>query len=97
MDKREKIIKISADLFHQYGYNSVGLSTILNKAEVPKGSFYHYFKSKEDLLIEAGDLNRLWILRKVLAPMNVVDSMDFLLDKLRGCKTNEDFLKGMSN
>lgn len=52
MDKREKIIKISADLFHQYGYNSVGLSTILNKAEVPKGSFYHYFKSKEDLLIE---------------------------------------------
>lgn len=46
MDKREKIIKISADLFHQYGYSSAGLSTILNKAEVPKGSFYHYFKSK---------------------------------------------------
>lgn len=52
---------------------------------------------KEDLLIQAGDLNRLWILRKVLAPMNVVDSMEFLLDKLRNAKTNEDFLKGMSN
>ena len=52
---------------------------------------------KEDLLIEAGDLNRLWILRKVLAPMNVVDSMEFLLDKLRSAKTNTDFLKGMSN
>src|SRR5437762_8618091 len=38
---------------------------------------------KEDLLIEKNELNRLWILRKVLAPMNVVDSMEFLLDKLQ--------------
>src|SRR5512147_3262190 len=42
---------------------------------------------KEDLLVEKNDLNRLWILRKVLAPMNVVDSMEFLLDKLQGTKT----------
>ncbi|RME18282.1 MAG: transcription termination factor Rho [Bdellovibrio sp.] len=52
---------------------------------------------KEDLLVEKSTLNRLWILRKVLAPMNVVDSMEFLLDKLQNCKTNEDFLKSMSN
>jgi transcription termination factor Rho len=52
---------------------------------------------KEDLLIQSGDLNRLWILRKVLAPMNVVDSMEFLLDKLQNSKSNADFLKGMSN
>jgi len=52
MDKREKIIKISSDLFHKYGYNSVGLSTILKEAGLPKGSFYYYFSSKEDLLIE---------------------------------------------
>ncbi len=51
---------------------------------------------KEDLLIEKGELNRLWILRKVLAPMNVVDSMEFLLDKLKDCKGNKDFLSGMS-
>ncbi len=50
---------------------------------------------KEDLLIEKGDLNRLWILRKVLAPMNVVDSMEFLIDKLKNTKTNQDFLSGM--
>ncbi len=50
---------------------------------------------KEDLLIKKEDLNRLWILRKVLAPMNVVDSMEFLLDKMKGSKTNADFLKGM--
>jgi transcription termination factor Rho len=50
---------------------------------------------KEDLLMKKEDLNRLWILRKVLAPMNVVDSMEFLLDKMKSTKTNADFLKGM--
>ncbi|MGE0762888.1 MAG: transcription termination factor Rho [Bdellovibrionales bacterium] len=52
---------------------------------------------KEDLLIEKANLNRLWILRKVLAPMNVVDSMEFLLGKLESTKTNNDFLAAMSN
>jgi transcription termination factor Rho len=51
---------------------------------------------KEDLLVEKGDLNRLWILRKVLAPMNVIDAMEFLIDKVHGTKTNNDFLKAMS-
>ena len=50
---------------------------------------------KEDLLIKKEDLNRLWILRKVLAPMNVLDSMEFLLDKMKNTKTNAEFLKGM--
>ena len=50
---------------------------------------------KEDLLIDKGELNRLWILRKVLAPMNVVDSMEFLLDKLQHSKTNSEFLGSM--
>ncbi|MBL7688954.1 MAG: transcription termination factor Rho, partial [Bdellovibrionaceae bacterium] len=51
---------------------------------------------KEDLLIEKNDMSRLWILRKVLSDMNVLDSMDFLLDKLQKTKTNEEFLKNMS-
>ena len=50
---------------------------------------------KEDLLTNKSELNRLWILRKVLAPMNVVDSMEFLLDKLKVCKTNAEFLNSM--
>ena len=50
---------------------------------------------KEDLLIEKGDLNRLWILRKVLAPMNVIDAMEFLLDKIDKTKTNQAFLSSM--
>jgi transcription termination factor Rho len=51
---------------------------------------------KEELLIEKSSLNRIWILRKVLHPMNVVDSMEFLLDKLSESKTNQDFLDSMS-
>lgn len=51
---------------------------------------------KEDLLIDKADLNRLWILRKVLAPMNVVDAMEFLMDKIDKTKTNSDFLKSMN-
>lgn len=50
---------------------------------------------KEDLLVDKNDLNRLWILRKVLAPMNVVDSMEFLIGKLQTTKTNTDFLASM--
>ena len=50
---------------------------------------------KEDLLVEKTDMNRLWILRKVLAPMNVIDSMEFLIDKLKDTKTNSDFLSSM--
>lgn len=50
---------------------------------------------KEDLLIKEKDLNRLWILRKVLSPMNVTDSMEFIKSKLKGTKTNQEFLDGM--
>lgn len=51
---------------------------------------------KEELLIEKVALNRIWILRKVLHPMNVVDAMEFLLDKLSETKTNQDFLDSMN-
>ncbi len=50
---------------------------------------------KEDLLVDKNDLNRLWILRKVLAPMNVVDAMEFLLGKVQATKTNQAFLSSM--
>ncbi|BDV44498.1 transcription termination factor Rho [Geotalea uraniireducens] len=51
---------------------------------------------KEELLIDKAALNRIWILRKVLHPMNVVDSMEFLLEKLSESKSNQGFLDSMS-
>ena len=51
---------------------------------------------KEELLIPKEDLNRIWILRKVLSQLNAVESMEFLLDKMRGSKSNKDFLDSMN-
>ncbi len=50
---------------------------------------------KEDLLLDEEVLNRVWILRKILSPMSSIDSMEFLLEKMRGTKSNKDFLNGM--
>ena len=51
---------------------------------------------KEELLLAPEDLNRIWILRKLLSPLSPVDSMEFLLEKLRATKTNADFLAAMN-
>ncbi|KPK29731.1 MAG: transcription termination factor Rho [Nitrospira bacterium SG8_3] len=51
---------------------------------------------KEELLVAEGVLNRIWILRKLLAPLTPVDSMEFLLDKIKGTKNNKAFLESMS-
>jgi len=51
---------------------------------------------KEELLIPKEDLNRIWILRKVLSQLNAVESMEFLLDKIRGTKNNKEFLDSMN-
>ena len=51
---------------------------------------------KEELLLPPEDLNRIWILRKLLSPLSSVDSMEFLLEKLRGTRNNQEFLGAMN-
>ena len=51
---------------------------------------------KEELLLKEEILNRVWILRKLLTSLNTVDSMEFLLDKMQGTKTNKEFLDSMN-
>jgi transcription termination factor Rho len=51
---------------------------------------------KEELLVEEEDLNRIWILRKLLSPLTPVDSMEFLLEKITGTKNNKEFLASMN-
>jgi len=52
---------------------------------------------KEELLTEATDLNRIWILRKVTGDMTPLEAMEFLLDRMQGTKNNKEFLKAMSS
>jgi len=51
---------------------------------------------KEELLLPQESLNRIWLLRKVLQPLNTIDAMEFLLEKLRETDNNVDFLNSMN-
>jgi transcription termination factor Rho len=50
---------------------------------------------KEELLLAREDLNRVWVLRKILNPLSPVEAMELLLDKLGRTKSNADFLAAM--
>ncbi len=51
---------------------------------------------KEELLIDRGNLSKMWVLRRVLMPMGVVEGMEFLADKLKTSKNNNDFFTTMN-
>lgn len=51
---------------------------------------------KEELLLNPDDINRIWIFRKVIQPLSTIDSMEFLLEKIKDTKNNADFLASMS-
>ena len=51
---------------------------------------------KEELLVDRSSLSKIWVLRRILAPMGTMDAMDFLLDKLKYSKNNQDFFDAMN-
>jgi transcription termination factor Rho len=51
---------------------------------------------KEELLVDQGTLSKMWVLRRILMPMGVTDAMDFLLEKLKHSKNNNDFFDSMN-
>ncbi len=51
---------------------------------------------KEELLVDKGTLSKMWVLRRILMPMGVTDAMEFLLDKLKTSKSNDDFFQSMN-
>ena len=51
---------------------------------------------KEELLVDKGMLAKMWVLRRILHPMGTMDSMSFLLDKLKGTKDNNEFFESMN-
>ncbi|HUI31898.1 MAG TPA: transcription termination factor Rho [Candidatus Acidoferrales bacterium] len=60
--------------------------------DVNKSSTRH-----EELLLSPDELNRIWVLRKILSDYSPIDAMEFLLDKMRGTKSNKEFLKAMNS
>ncbi|MEO9461819.1 MAG: transcription termination factor Rho [Marinomonas sp.] len=51
---------------------------------------------KEELLVEKDKLSKMWVLRRILMQMGTIDAMEFLLDKMKDSKTNEDFFENMN-
>ena len=51
---------------------------------------------KDELLVDKGTLAKMYVLRRILAPMGTIDAIEFLLDKLRQSKTNDDFFESMN-
>ena len=54
-DTKEKILRCGAEIIHLKGYNHTGIQEVLQAAGMPKGSFYNYFKSKEDFGLQVID------------------------------------------
>ena len=91
MDKRKiKINNIIADSIHllyEKGYNGVGIQEIVESANIPKGSFYAYFKNKEDYLLKSLDFFYSKMEESVLLPLEdkkkkpLNESIIFLLQK----------------
>ncbi len=52
---------------------------------------------KEELLVDKATLSKMWMLRRILMPMGVVDAIEFLLDKIKGTKSNEEFFDSMNS
>ena len=51
---------------------------------------------KEELLVDKGVLSKMWVLRKILSPMGTTDAMEFLIEKLKSSKNNDDFFSAMN-
>jgi transcription termination factor Rho len=69
---------------------------LTDKRIFPSIDINHSGTRKEELLLPEDVLNRIWLLRKLLSPLNPVDSMEFLLDKMKGTKNNAEFLASMN-
>ncbi|MEC9101137.1 MAG: transcription termination factor Rho [Pseudomonadota bacterium] len=52
---------------------------------------------KEELLVDKGTLSKMWVLRRILSQMGTIDAMEFLLDKLKVSKNNDDFFDAMNS
>lgn len=87
LKKRKDVIVKSSRLFYYQGYVNTGISEILKVCKIPKGSFYYYFKNKENLLDEVIDLH----------VKNLLYIFDEMVDDLSMVKLRSFFFKYFSN
>jgi transcription termination factor Rho len=68
---------------------------IAEKRTFPALNIHRSGTRKEDLITDPGELAKMWILRKLLHPMDELAAIEFLLDKMKDTKTNAEFFEAM--
>ena len=96
VDTGSKMDEVIFEEFKGTGNRELHLSRKIAERRVfPAIDFKRSGTRKEDLLTTSDELQKMWILRKILNPMDEVDAMEFLIDKLMMAKTNEEFFEVM--
>ena len=96
VDTGSKMDEVIFEEFKGTGNMELHLSRKIAERRVfPAIDFKRSGTRKDDLLTTSDELQKMWILRKILNPMDEVDAMEFLIDKLMMAKTNEEFFEVM--
>jgi len=97
IDTGSRMDDVIFEEFKGTGNMEIGLDRkLVDKRVFPAIDINRSGTRKEELLVPKDELNRIWILRKVLNPLSTVEAMELLLDKMGKSKTNGDFLASMS-
>jgi len=97
VDTGSRMDEVIFEEFKRTGNMEINLDRrLVDKRVFPAIDIFRSGTRKEELLIGQEELNKIWILRKVLAQMSEVEAMELLVDKLSKTKTNQDFMKMMS-
>jgi transcription termination factor Rho len=96
IDTGSRMVEVIFEEFKGTGNMELNLDRrLVEKRTFPAIDISKSGTRKEELIVPEDALNRIWVLHKVLAPMNTVDSMEFMLDKLQGTKSNKEFFDMM--
>ena len=96
IDTGSKMDEVIFEEFKGTGNQEIRLDRkIAEKRVYPAIDFNMSGTRREDLMTSEDELQKMWILRKILHPMNEIDAMEFLIDKLSLTKTNEEFFDSM--
>ncbi len=96
IDTGSKMDEVIFEEFKGTGNQELRLDRkIAEKRVYPAINFNMSGTRREDLMTSEDELQKMWILRKILHPMNEIDAMEFLIDKLSLTKTNQDFFDSM--
>jgi len=97
IDTGSRMDDVIFEEFKGTGNMEIGLDRkLVDKRVFPAIDINRSGTRKEELLVPKDELNRIWILRKVLNPLSTVEAMELLLDKMSKSKSNGDFLASMS-